>query len=112
MEITQAIPENCDIKTIITDFKIWHTLRPNVWLYVISKKTVVTIDCNDNIYNIEEIELKGTGLFMLFDHCNLSTNQTLLTARTKQGHNITTHFFQMYLLLQAHLANQKIAIHN
>ncbi|XP_045527308.1 uncharacterized protein LOC123715955 [Pieris brassicae] len=67
--ITKALttlPENCPVKVMFGDLDIWHKLNNNKWIFVQSKSTKLSIECNQNV---SELVISGTGVLNLPIDC-------------------------------------------
>ncbi|XP_063920701.1 uncharacterized protein LOC135135549 [Zophobas morio] len=82
------IPDDCSTKTMKAEVEIWHTLRSNQWLYVLSSVTPATISCDPKDDQIIDINFQGTGIFTLRPKCKCYTMSTSLIA----SYNVTKNF--------------------
>lgn len=67
--ITKALttlPENCPVKVLLGDMDIWHKLNNNKWVFVQSKPTKLSIECNQNV---SDLIISGTGVLNLPTDC-------------------------------------------
>lgn len=62
-----TIPNQCEIKYFQGHLEIWHRLYNNKWIYVITEKAKLSVDCN-KIGN-SELNIIGTGILSLPIDC-------------------------------------------
>lgn len=61
-----SLPENCPVKFISGDIDIWHKLNNNNWIFVQSKPTKLSIECNNVI---SDFTISGTGVLNMPTEC-------------------------------------------
>lgn len=66
-KVLTSIPLICKTEFIHGHVSIWQPLRHNRWLFVMSEKTKISIECNNSQSN--EIEINGNGLLYLPAEC-------------------------------------------
>lgn len=66
-KVLTSIPSICETKFIHGHVSIWQPLRHNRWLFVMSERTRISIECN-NPQSIE-IEFSGNGILYLPSEC-------------------------------------------
>lgn len=87
-EQTGRIPDSCTIRKLYADLEIWHKIRPNQWLYVLSKPTTINIICQKS--EDGEETLRKIGILQLDPECKAySENVILETEFTQATANIT-----------------------
>ncbi|KOB66742.1 envelope protein [Operophtera brumata] len=59
---TTSLPENCQFRFVHGNIDIWHKLNNEKWIFVQSKPTKISIECNNNI-KTSEIIISGTVYF-------------------------------------------------
>ncbi|XP_030752906.1 uncharacterized protein LOC115890598 isoform X2 [Sitophilus oryzae] len=89
VSIIKKIPEDCLAKTVKANFEIWHPLEKNTWLFLMSNPTPLTLSCQDS--QIEDIEIKSSGLLSIEPFCKGYT-QTI----TLQAFSVTTRNVSYY----------------
>lgn len=77
-KIISEVPKQCDTKFIFGNLDIWKPLQNNRWLYVQTKPNKVSIDC---ISYMHEINIVGTGILTIPDHCTAFCKSTTLTPK-------------------------------
>ncbi|XP_045525079.1 uncharacterized protein LOC123714717 isoform X2 [Pieris brassicae] len=77
-KIISEVPRQCDTKFIFGSLDIWKPIQNNRWLYVQTKPNKVSIDC---INYMHEIDIIGTGIFTIPDHCTAFCKSTTLTPK-------------------------------
>lgn len=61
-----SLPDICVYKFLVGDVDIWHRLNNNKWVFVQSKPTRLSIECNTNV---SEIVISGTGVLNVPANC-------------------------------------------
>lgn len=61
-----SLPEDCPVKFMFGDIEIWHKLNNNKWVFVQSKPTKISIECN---HNVSELIISGTGILSIPLQC-------------------------------------------
>lgn len=70
---------NCETRITNTKYEIWHKLtKPNSWIYVLPKRTDITISCIDA--STVTINLMHTGVLTTKNNCKIYTGSTILIA--------------------------------
>lgn len=86
--ITQAlssIPENCPYNFIFGDVDIWHRLNNNKWVFVQTKPSKLSIECNHSVF---EFVISGTGILNIPSQCTAFFKNLKLVARTYPKINV------------------------
>ncbi|XP_069361220.1 uncharacterized protein [Maniola hyperantus] len=65
-EVTLSLPRECEPKILYGLIDIWHKLKNNQWIFVQSKTSKLTINCNDNF---KDYSISGTGILKLNKGC-------------------------------------------
>lgn len=73
-----AIPVQCVTKTIMGELDIWKPLINNQWIFVQSRPTKISIDCNDS--QLREVIVSGIGILNLSTQCTVYTKSTRLVS--------------------------------
>lgn len=76
-KVLTSIPSICETKFIHGHVSIWQPLRHNKWLFVMSEKTKLSIECNNS--QATEIEFSGNGILYLPSECVAYCKDTRLT---------------------------------
>lgn len=85
---TTHIPESCAIKKLYADLEIWHKIRPNQWLYILSKPMTINIICQKS--EDSEETLRKIGILQLDAECKAFSETTILESEyTTATTNIT-----------------------
>lgn len=69
--LTKAVtskPQQCKAKFISGTLDIWQKLRNNKWIYIITQKSKLSVDCHNNS-GIIEFDIIGTGILHLPNQC-------------------------------------------
>lgn len=66
-KVLTSIPSICETKFIHGHVSIWQPLRHNRWLFVMSERTKISIECNNS--QSVEIEFSGNGILYLPSEC-------------------------------------------
>lgn len=83
-KVLTSIPPICETKFIHGHVSIWQPLRYSRWLYVMSEKTKISIECNNS--QSTEIEFSGNGVLYLPPKCVAYCKDTRLTSH--ENHKI------------------------
>lgn len=79
-KVLTSIPKSCETKFLLGDIEIWQRLTNGRWIFVISQKSKISIDCpKENIY---ETSLMGTGILDLPSGCIGYCKETQLISRS------------------------------
>lgn len=78
------VPKDCSTKVIKLNAEVWHQLNTNQWLYILTKPTHGTINCESANIITTDVQLQGTGILTLNKSCKYYTSSTLLVATSKQ----------------------------
>lgn len=84
------IPSSCKTRLLRGDIEIWHPLKFNKWIFVLSKTGRLTIDCKDTNDVVDKI-IEKTGILTLNEGCRAFSRLTQLIAYSKistEYHNI------------------------
>lgn len=76
-KVLTSIPLVCETKFIHGHVSIWQPLRHNRWLFVMSEKNKLSIECNKS--QSTEIEFSGNGILYLPSECIAYCKDTRLT---------------------------------
>lgn len=79
-KLLTSIPEICETKIIHGNLEIWQALRNNKWLYVISQKSKLTLECNNS--RTHDISISGSGLLYLPTNCIGYYKETRLISKS------------------------------
>ncbi|KAJ3653380.1 hypothetical protein Zmor_012634 [Zophobas morio] len=83
------IPSDCQTKTVKSNVQIWHKLRKNQWLYVLSRPVFGTISCEGS-HRIFDVNFeRGVGIFTMDSKCKCFTPMTALTSSSNYSSNYT-----------------------
>lgn len=66
IKIVKALPSQCETKFIYGYVDIWQNLGHNNWIFVQTRPTKVSIECNTNL---KEVIVSGTGILSLEPQC-------------------------------------------
>lgn len=94
-QVLKALPKECISKFMYGDVEIWQKLTNNRWIYIYSNPTKITIDCLNN--NIQEYELRNTGIIELDKNCKGYANLIQITAKSDIITNFTSPSFDLDL---------------
>ncbi|KOB75254.1 Uncharacterized protein OBRU01_07768 [Operophtera brumata] len=78
---TTSLPENCQFRFVHGNIDIWHKLNNEKWIFVQSKPTKISIECNNNI-KTSEIIISGTGIFNIPLECSAYNKNFKLTKKS------------------------------
>lgn len=79
-KVLTSIPEICKTKFFHGQVNIWQTLQNNKWLYVMSEKSKLNIECN-NVNQLTEIDISGSGILYLPRGCVAYCKDTQLISQ-------------------------------
>lgn len=71
-----AIPTQCETKTIVGELDIWKSLINNQWIFVQSRSSKVSMDCNNS--ELREMIVSGTGILRIPNQCTVYTKSAKL----------------------------------
>lgn len=87
-KVLTSIPSICETKFIHGHVSIWQPLRHNRWLFVMSEKTKLSIECNNS--QSTEIEFSGNGILYLPSECVAYCKDTRLTPHGNRNVQLKT----------------------
>lgn len=79
-KVLTSIPEICKTKFFHGQVSIWQPLLNNKWLYVMSEKSKLSIECN-NVNQLTELDISGSGILYLPKGCMAYCKDTQLVSR-------------------------------
>lgn len=66
-QASNSVPSSCKTEYVNGNFETFHKLYNNKWIYVISQKSKITIECPNK--ELSESFISGTGIISLPDEC-------------------------------------------
>lgn len=79
----KQIPIACDTRLMNTQLEIWHKLkRTNTWIFVLSKPTDVTLNCEHP--EVKNLLLSHTGIISIGSDCKIYTSVTTISAESEK----------------------------
>lgn len=78
----KVIPETCKISTLVAETEIWHQLRNNKWLYILSQPVSLSLICKET-QPMTDFILNGRGVIQLQPDCQGYTSNTIIYAESE-----------------------------
>ncbi len=75
-------PQNCNYRLLKAHMDIWQPIKQDKWIYILDNPLLVTIDCPRK--NVEELKIRGTGIFTLEKGCKAHANGIQLSTEDER----------------------------
>lgn len=78
-KVLNTVPKQCETKFLHGNIEIWQQLQNNKWIFVMSQKSKLSVDCQNG--QNSEIDIFGTGILTLPNTCTGYCKDSILTPR-------------------------------
>ena len=87
-KVINTMPTQCKTKFLLGSMEIWQQLQNGNWIFIISDRTKISIDCPK--INVYTIDIMGTGILTVPSECIGHYKETQLTSKSNFKINLKT----------------------